>query len=565
MKWGLALGWLPLLAAQAAFVAPQEGEAPFRRDRLPIDGATLRDLSKECVQQAESAGNAPADQRRAAQWLAMALALDPANRSARDLLARLSSQDEVEPATLHPMARTAQLAVNWLAQPEAGEDAARFTRCLEDLSGANETENGAWQGWVAPLEEFIGPEEPPPGQPEEAGEKNAPEAISFSVRSDSIRVPYRENETASGSARVIPTEFTLTAYREKGDEPGADWRIEPPDHFSDKSRSLQLQVKKRISGRPKPAKLTRLKFDLPRWSKKTVAEPAQFNAAAELLVEGVYRGVELDPEVLFLATVGSDGKLGLPPLFWETLRTLEPDEGRRLILPSGAEDLLPSMITLDRSEFFLEHQVLLADTLDQALQWASLEPLPEVAEAGQLFDEVRKAKGTRSLGSFLAMPGPRQRLARIAEILPEHASARMLVLRGTSQWPRRLPREMYAREIRSALLPLGPVLLQAAGAESVDPSMLLEADSQCRQRLAPVENLSERVDARDELHNLAFNVSKSLGNLAGQIRRLDRDYQTSTHRIQLLVTPVYRDFREAVMRLTDAVGDASTFPAPRKP
>ena len=88
MRW-LAFALLAFVAVvRAEFVPPAEGPVPFRRDKLPVDVDTMTALSRQVTVLAEAEAGETAEQRRAvAQMAALALALDPSNRQARDLVA----------------------------------------------------------------------------------------------------------------------------------------------------------------------------------------------------------------------------------------------------------------------------------------------------------------------------------------------------------------------------------------------------------------------------------------------------------------------------------------------
>ena len=86
---GLALSASMAMGA-GPFVAPAEGPIPFRRDRVPLDVDAMHGLSHHILLISKGLNHETSVGRRAsAQAIALALALDPSNREARDLAVQL--------------------------------------------------------------------------------------------------------------------------------------------------------------------------------------------------------------------------------------------------------------------------------------------------------------------------------------------------------------------------------------------------------------------------------------------------------------------------------------------
>ncbi len=560
---GFAIWLATALAVHAGFVPPDEGRAPFRREALPVDSTTLGLLSTELVAQLPSENEGPSTLRRAAQILGLALALDPGNRLARDWITKLGDGEELPTGDPPGFSARGVEAAQWLASPEAGEQAAVFIGYLHDvLRDEAGTEEADWTGWVAATNAF----EDPPDAEEEIGppeeKSQAPTGPVPKLARIGIRVPVQWG----GDHGVTLLTLNLHAYAAPEGEP-SPVLLKIPAMIQKKPGPLQAQARQWIDGHFGKTGKPPVRFDYS-VAEATTLQPrstAAVPAAALLLAHAAFAGHEIEAaDAVVLAAVAADGSLTTPPLFWDILRGLPDGGGARLIVPAAAAEMLPAMLTLDRSEFFLEHQVLTANSLEEAVALAGGQEVPGLAEAETLFHDVREGKGTRSAGSYFALNATRQKLLRAASLHPAHASARLLALRGTSQWPRRLSREMYAREIRAAVMSLESALSAVWTDEDFDLRSLLEADARCREKLAVIENLCESVEYRDELHNLAFNTSKSLGTLAGQIRRNERDSVYAGGSASQFARPVYRAFREAVITLTAAAGDGDDFPLPQK-
>ncbi|WP_221285272.1 hypothetical protein [Haloferula luteola] len=561
--FGLAWAFVMTATAEARWVPPQEGLEPFRRERVPLDAAILKRFSHELIERVPSPSDDPYLARRAAQLLGLALALDPGSPEAR---AKLDAWEEgrplAEPSSA-PFPADLQKAWAWLLDSEAGVDGHRLAERLSvalELPTAHEAmATKSWEPWVGDLERFQ--DARPTVEPQIP--ENAPlPAITPQLDEVSIGIP-NVTPKPDGSEQDVSRGLLRFEVQKPGEEsPEMILELPPqlPGSMGRFRNTLLPWMQSEFGTEDSPQGHWRwtLVEKTPRVSSSSFA---LFDAAARMLVQASVQGVPLDPEVTLLAEADAEGRLVLPGLFWETLRHLEPGNGEKWILPAEAEPLLKALIPLDQSDFFLQHELLLARDLTEAIQLAAIDPGPEVRDAERNFHEIRVAQGTHSLGSFLAREETRQLLLGIVTQLPQHASASLLALRSSSQWPRRLERKMYAREIRMALAGLKPVLSPPWAAEKADPKALLEADSQCRERLAEIEGLCEAITDRAELHDLAFNTSKALGQLAGQLRRNDRSVMSTTTTAELF-GPVYRNYCETLFRLTKVIGDEGDYPMP---
>ncbi len=161
-----------LLAAEgrsAPFVLPAEENPPFRLDKLPIDTDSMEALSKSLtILPANVPLTGAAERRAAAQSLALALALDPANSAAREYLSKLAEGGALsapKPAALTRATSRIWHFHAWLATPQAGTDGNSLANLISDTIGyldpahpgadkLRTSEHGKWADWVAPLSAF---------------------------------------------------------------------------------------------------------------------------------------------------------------------------------------------------------------------------------------------------------------------------------------------------------------------------------------------------------------------------------------------------------------------------
>ena len=164
---GLVFGGL---VSAENFVAPAEGPVAFRRDKVPLNSERMVSLAKDLVTLAESqATHTAAERRGAAQMLALAIALNPANPRARELIGEFSKS--AHPPHLNPKRLTTSReqiwqVLAWLETPAAGRQGQALAACLTDVIFASDPqhpqaeawreagERGAWTSWVEPVSAF---------------------------------------------------------------------------------------------------------------------------------------------------------------------------------------------------------------------------------------------------------------------------------------------------------------------------------------------------------------------------------------------------------------------------
>ena len=283
------------------------------------------------------------------------------------------------------------------------------------------------------------------------------------------------------------------------------------------------------------------------------------SGTAALLGDGALSGKP--PAASALAVVGKGGKLEMPPHFWQTLRTLaEGSSGGRLILPASAADHLPGLLVLDQEAFFMRYEVLLAENVDELCDLGSANAKPETAEAYARFAEIRKVGAGKPIGSFVAHPATQARLRELAAAMPQHASARLLALQGSTTRPRFLARPLLAREIREALLPIGEI--ESVSTEKLIPERLTQIHEQCRAKL---DTMGSIIDIRDrDLHKAAVAVADNVRTLARLMDKSD-DYNPYSVLTKQIAThkETWREYITVLTTLTQAAGDQAEFTIPK--
>lgn len=562
--------------ASAAFVPPAEGPVPFRRDKLPVDVETMVSLSNQLFVLAGATDLAdPVQARRASQILGLSLALDPTNRASLNLTKRLTNGREVDSVGADEMnqatSRTWHL-MGWLEQPEAGVEGNALAACLADiLTGvdpehpraiemAGKGEQGKWNGWVASVDEFkdSAPAMTETGEtPDQPSNNDSPNALKLKMAS--VAIPLWYTDKVSKKLTLRPVAVQMKAKID-GDNKKVNVTL-GEGGGNERQGKIASKLKDFLESRYGSVP-NGLHFHFKVADGISYSEQRNGNAmlgAILVLADSSLSGTP--PTGIVFAEPDSDGSLKLPTKFWQTIRVLaDYKPGGRLVLPSAAKDFMAPLITLDKSAFFINFEVLMANDAADLCALASSKLPEEVQEGHDAFETIRQARGTRSLGGFLSHDSTQQRLKQVISQSPNHTSARLLALRGTSQWPKRLPREVFAREIRAAIEPMGMGLKSTGWMELNGEALQAKVDT-CREELTSVEKLFGSVSDRQELHAPAMNVAKLMSGLAGDAKRGTDDYDNRFEH-EAAFKQAWAEYVRVVQLLTFAAGDTEDYPLP---
>jgi hypothetical protein len=548
---GLALG---------EFVGPAEGPVPFRRDRLPIDTDAMRDLSREVFGLAGGIKpTTPKSQRDLAQVLALALALDPANRAARSLLNQLQdSGGGTDTAGTSEGAEEARAKLqemnSWLSDVEAGDDANSLALCILDvISTSAEGERGKWSGWIPDLASYQPKKKEPEVKPTPpvAPEKSpAAEIKPTPLATAEVFLPVRK------SAKEAAIQLVSLKMKGTTGNPGDGPALRLAGDKGGKLAAYDVPIHAALAQRlgPFPAGLN-VDLSLPEGdSYDFAANGMAISGAAAVLLDAAVSG-QAPAKTIVFATVGTKRALEIPPHFWTTLRSMPASPAVRLIVPKTAAEYLTSLLTLDGPAFFLSHEVLMAENVDEMCSLAKGGET-SFAEASTRFTEIQRAAAGKPIGVYLAKPEIVTRLEQIAAAMPSHASARLLALQGSGNRPRYLPRPILAQEIRTALEPLEYV--KNTTLADLQTGQLEVLHDQCRQAL---ERLTSYIDIRDrEMQKEAVITADNLRSLAKVLKMNESTrYYDLTARREDAYAVATKGYKDTMAKLTEVAGDADEY------
>ena len=516
------------LRAEPVFVPPTEAMPPFRRDKLPIDTDAMVSLSQTMTLLSRSVSMAEAPQlRAAAQALALALALDPANSAARDILSSISGRKSL--GNPDPKDRTrAQDQVwqltKWLASPEAGNDGNLLAALLGDAAAALDPEHpaasewrksgerGKWDGWVAPVTAFE--KRKPIEKPVIAiNNPNSPKPVpnnklSFELKSTSASIgavlyDYQPNtDTFILGPVALSMEAKSNSVSEEGEQQRENLRINVSC-----VEAVRWDVSEKVS-KPILNALAELhnvdKNQLPQADIRISTGKAgtysirrngeDMTGPGFILANSALTGIA--PEAVFIGRFDSEAKkLKLPNFFWQKLTTLVNAPGGRLVVPAAAGEYLAALLAMEKPEFFMKYEVLLASSPEEAIRLCAMKPDPELAAILARFKEIKDKSDTAALGSYLDNVHVRKRLVEISQAAPYHLSAKLLAIQGAGSRPHFVEKKILAAEILAAFDPLNEYAemnLLEMNKQKIDAmETALEVS---RERLGGIERYAEMRD-----------------------------------------------------------------------
>ncbi|MFD2255537.1 hypothetical protein ACFSSA_02515 [Luteolibacter algae] len=479
---GLLLLAVSAIAHAGPFVQPAEENPPFRRDLLPIDTDSMTVLSAELTLLTRHLSLETASQRRAAaQALALALALDPANQTARDTLSAIGAEKSLpkpkgEEVT-RAKARLWQIRA-WLATPEAGKDGNILAGYLSDAAVALDAKNptakelgkkpeqGNWDDWVAPLsafeespvvEETVAKTPEKKSKPEDKENTADKESATISLEEAEITSVMYQLDTVSKEWSLGPAIVRMKAEAAPPDgENGAlDIAIPSPPEDEENIRTfITAPIKKALEksrvALPNGGTVTLLAGENGSYS--FAQNHLNLSGPGLILASSAITGIE--PKATVIAQLDEEGELLLPHYFWNFVLSMEHGNGGRLIVPAAAEEFFINLLALEVPEFFLKYEVLLASTPEEMIALSAKAPDENHRAVFAQFSEIQAKSVGSPTGTYLTNRFVRQRLQEITDTAPYHLSAKLLAIQGAGERPGSLSREVLAAEIWRIISPV---------------------------------------------------------------------------------------------------------------
>jgi hypothetical protein len=504
----------------ARFAPPAEGPVAFRRDKLPLDADAIAALSRNVESLARGLHTETAEDRRgAAQMIALALALDPANAQARRLATELvEGKHTPDPDAVRLEKSRARIwqCIAWLETPEAGADGQALAACLQDVMVISDPkhpksaalkqagEKGAWSGWVPALSAYADGD-----------------AIASNDKTDDEEKPEdppKPSATASLEKAVVGT----VLWQRVGSEDNAKWTLGPaslemsasayhPDPDSGESGRFRLSIgssgdhgpltqtaslitkvlEKQHETLPRNLRVKINHRDLDRAVESR--RRLTLSAAGAVLANAAITGIA--PDAIVIGTLDETGTFKMPSSFWDQLQALGKGSGRRLILPAEAATVLTSILALEKPEFFMQYEVLLARDFKELVAFSAAKPSDELAPPLAKFREIRERMGTQEILQYIGNSFIKQRLTTVLQECPSHYSAKMLLVQASGGRPTVVGRQVLAAELRRALEPMEWIIrLEDYELSSETLARIGPVYEQCRSALEPLQRYIAKPD-----------------------------------------------------------------------
>lgn len=516
------MGLLMACATAAPFQPPAEGPVPFRRDRLPLDTDGISQLSKAVVEIAESTGAKTGVERRAlAQMLAVSLALDPSGGEAKDLLRELPKRGfEAHGDVGEGEKQRVWKAIEWLETPDAGIDGQALAACLKDVMVVADPkhprsqalrstgEQAAWSGWVPvlaeyePRKEIKPPEEDPKEENPTRGQETPPSGpVTVRLANASLTALLWKNVAKDWPPRWELTPMTLTMRAEI--RPREQWQIEQGIHRKTISIGSYSESHSLGSMESKIENTLRTKFgSLPQDMVLEIRHPDldqsigsgnrhALSGVCGALAQAALTGVE--PTGMIIGQLDDNGKFLSTSDFWLQMGPVAEMSGIRLIVPAETEEVMMAFLALEKPDFFLKNEVLVAKDLDDISKLGAKKMPPPMDGVFEKFREIQSKRGAQDVRTYIVNSFIRQRLQSIYQEEPRHLSAKALVLQSTGNRPTQLSRLVMASEMKKIVEEMRWV----RKSDSFQPrstSPLVPAYQGCRTKIDQIERYGKKED-----------------------------------------------------------------------
>lgn len=471
--FAIAVGMMPAAFA-GGFVAPTEGPVAFRRDKLPLDEEAISGLSRQLEVLAKGLPADSASKRRgAAQMLALAMALDPGNTSARHLVTKFKEgrhQVESEGEILEKSRGRIWHLIGWLESADAGSHGHLLADCLKDVMVVSDPdhsksqalqadgEKGAWTGWIPAESAYADERNDDDGNPPEksttAPDANAPKAM---LKEAQVAVMLWKNIGSDESSNWVlaPAPLNMTVETPDGgedDTEGFSVHIGAEEHW-DMFDKANRNVSRLLSHHHGKLPNVRVIITSKELGHSIVSGRKQsVSAAAAVLSSAAITGVA--PDAIILGQIDETGAYRISSGFWKQVRSLGKGKGRKLVIPAEAAPLMSALLAMENPGFFMEYEVLTAADFSQLLALTAKTPAESLAPGFLKFKEIRERSAGQDLRQYIGNRFIRQRLAEVIQVVPSHLSSKLLVVQGEGKRPILIPRKVLAAELQSAIEPM---------------------------------------------------------------------------------------------------------------
>lgn len=476
----------------ATYLEPTNGKVLFRADQLPIDVDTINWLSSQLVVVASTQKLDSAAQLRAkAQLLAISSQLNKDNSAAKKLNRELRSGQHFEIANNDDVSKAKARIwsiVRFLSEKNAGEEANLLATRIKDALrvvdskhpslGSHVEDSKAWLNVVPPIEKYkhekaTGPDKPndkpritdepdddhnPPKDEHEDKEKEKQSVDpKWSEAQASIKIElegYVEIENKRNNFRTL-------SYLNFDIKPEASARSQESNiNFETAGRLAERDGEKRLEKSIQSILKTswndidgaKISLRFAKIEGKFKDSPTLTNGIATVL-NGVLAGKKIRSNLYIMGGMNRNGTYHQTDAHWPTIRDLRKDTNlsSRILVPEAAEADFRQYIALENPEFFVKNEIIGVKNLKDSLNYVGIEDEGKILSATMKFKEFQKVAGSRSVGPLMTNKHVRAKLEEIVAIMPNHISAKTLLLQGTANRTTKLEPLFLAYELEAGI------------------------------------------------------------------------------------------------------------------
>lgn len=149
--------------------------------------------------------------------------------------------------------------------------------------------------------------------------------------------------------------------------------------------------------------------------------------ASALLMESLFAGLDLNPDIAVTGSVTADGKVRPVGAIADKLRAASKDGAKLVIMPAGNTAALTDLVLSDGPELLLSMDIHGVPDVASAISLSRLKPDAALARATENFGRIRTAVGgKKNAVQLLAGSKGQELLATVLKDAPTHLGARIL-------------------------------------------------------------------------------------------------------------------------------------------
>lgn len=556
---------VPLLQA-TTYHAPVENVTLFKVDKLSIDVDTMHALAKNLMVLAtrEQAAQGAEQLRATAQFIAIAQRLNPEMNEITQLNEALQNNNSFLASHVDSIQKAKNDTFNllkYLSEPAAGKEANHLSKCLKEplaLLDPNHpylknhhSDPLVWNDAIASLDAFKRmpevaetpaspdsqvtlpdlPKEPTPLKTEQISWHFTHASIfspgyiaipaEHGYRSQLVMMEYRV--TITPRKNQFNNQFNLSSQPKvvTNNNPNQETNGSDNAHHNDHlANKLQPNLNSILAARWKSFQDADIKV--------TLVHPYSHDngqsglAPLAVLLDASLAGKDIRKNLVILSEMNDKGHFHRRHHYWEYIKKLTKMEGQhRILIPKECEADFRQILVLENPEFFVNNEIIVVSDLTEAAKYYGSKDDESIHEATANFQQIQSVAANRPVGPLMTNTSVRQKLNAIIAVMPNHLSAKMLLLQSVGNRPTKLDGPYVAYELRKIISPYFSVIHK--GSPSVINSQKLSGSIRAIENDLKYFERYVSSDQRD-LFRDCQKLTKLLDGVARSVGKQDSKY-----------------------------------------